>query len=267
MTTELNLSIEEISRIVAFLGYGNPSAPVWFVGIEEGLGNMNSAETLKNLKARGRFESTMDLRDAHLLLEEGGQPIEIQNKRNFTPVWEYMSKIMLARSGKSKSEWQNLEAVRQHVRHKLGRANGETFLTELSPIPSKKASDKTWMALFKSLDPELCTKIKDRQKALKVLLGKQTKLVICYGKRPDEFANLFDIKWHEIALDVFQANDPRFLLLPFFGVGNISHSLIGTLAQTGHLSRGWMPDSSKQAGPTVKMTTLTSFFLTPNCAR
>jgi len=238
MATELDLSIEEINRIVGFLGYGNPAAPVWFVGIEEGLGNMNSADTLNNLKARGSFKNTMDLRDAHLLLKEHGQSIEIQSKRNFTPVWEYMSKIMLARKGKSESEWRNLEAVRHYVRNKLGRSGGETFLTELSPIPSKKASDKTWMALFNALDSGLGTKIKQRRKALKELLGKQTKLVICYGKRPDDFADLFEIKWREVAPDISEANDPRFLLLPFLGVGNISHSMIGNLAESGYLGRG-----------------------------
>jgi hypothetical protein len=67
MATELDLTVEQINRIVGFLCYGNPAAPVWLVGIEEGLGNMNSADTLKNLTARGRFKSTMDLRDAHWL--------------------------------------------------------------------------------------------------------------------------------------------------------------------------------------------------------
>jgi hypothetical protein len=128
-----------------------------------------------------------------------------------------MSKMMLARKGKSESERQNLEAVRQYVRHNLGRSVGETFLTELSPIPSKKASDKMWIALFNELDPGLGTKIKERRKALKEILGKETKLVICYGKRPDDFADLFEIKWHEVAPDISTANDSRFLLLPSLG--------------------------------------------------
>lgn len=236
MANELDLlSMEEINRIVSFLGYGNPAAPVWFVGIEEGLGEMKPADTFENLKARGSFKITMDLRDAHLLLKESGQPIEIQSKRHFTPVWEYMSKIMLARKGKSESEWQALEAVREYVRYNLGRAGGDTFLTELSPIPKKRANDKTWMALFEARDPALGTKIKARRQALKELIGQQTKLVICYGKRPDDFADLFDIKWSRVTSDISTANDPRFLLLPFFGVGNISHSVIGNVATSGYL--------------------------------
>jgi hypothetical protein len=50
---QLHLSAEEIGRIVTFLGYGPTSAPVWFVGFEEGLGDMTSADTVRNLKARG----------------------------------------------------------------------------------------------------------------------------------------------------------------------------------------------------------------------
>jgi hypothetical protein len=72
-----DLSPEEIGRIVNFLGYGSPSAPVWFMGIEEGLGNMNSQDISQNLKARATFESTMDLREAHIRLRERGRPIDI----------------------------------------------------------------------------------------------------------------------------------------------------------------------------------------------
>ena len=46
----LDLSKEEIGAIVNFIGYGNLSAPVWFIGLEEGLGDMTSTEGIKNLK-------------------------------------------------------------------------------------------------------------------------------------------------------------------------------------------------------------------------
>jgi hypothetical protein len=52
-----DLSIEEVEGIVRFLGYGRPSAPVWFIGLEEGLGKMNSEDDRKNLKARASFET------------------------------------------------------------------------------------------------------------------------------------------------------------------------------------------------------------------
>jgi hypothetical protein len=82
------LSTEEIGRIVNFLGYGRPSAKVWFMGIEEGLGNMNSQDISENLKARASFESTMDLREAHMRLREQGRPIDIENQPPSTQVWQ-----------------------------------------------------------------------------------------------------------------------------------------------------------------------------------
>jgi hypothetical protein len=205
-----------------------------FIGLEEGLGDMNSIDALKNLKARAKFDDTTDLYKAHLLLQENGQPINIEKKPKFTPVWEYMGKVMLARRGEK--DWHHLEAARQYIRQKLGRDGGETFLTELSPIPSGNTGDKSWMKRFSMLDPALDAKIKERRKALKALLGDNTQLVVCYGKRADDFANLFGITWKELFSGVSASSDYRFLLLPFFGVGRISHALIGDVAKVGYLN-------------------------------
>ena len=84
-----DLSTDEYETIASFLGYGNPSAEVWFVGIEEGLGQVDSKEARTNLKARASFESTMDLRKAHLLLQRRGQTIDM----GFT----YLTPVLLIR--------------------------------------------------------------------------------------------------------------------------------------------------------------------------
>ena len=76
----LDLSQDEIDKIVGFLGYGNPCAPVWFIGIEEGLGDANDADLSGNLHARGTFEEVMDLWRAHKLLREEGQPVDIEEE-------------------------------------------------------------------------------------------------------------------------------------------------------------------------------------------
>jgi hypothetical protein len=73
----VDLTSEEIQKIVGFAGYGRPDAPVWFLGLEEGLGDMSSAEAIKNLKERLRFDEVMDLRCAHhKRLWENGSPID-----------------------------------------------------------------------------------------------------------------------------------------------------------------------------------------------
>lgn len=50
--TQLDLSSDEVDRIIGFLGYGRVSAPVGFIGLEEGLGRRNDLDAVPNLKAR-----------------------------------------------------------------------------------------------------------------------------------------------------------------------------------------------------------------------
>ena len=237
---KLNLSPSEIGRIVGFLGYGRPSARVWFVGIEEGLAKMNSNEAIENLKARATFEEVMDLRDAHIRLKEKGKYIDMEVNPPHTQVWQYMAKIMRACSGHK--DWANLKAADEYVRYKLGRADGETFLTELSPFPSKKVGGKIgtkkWKELFKELDPELEDKLERRKNRLKeVLTENASSLIICYGtKWAKDFADALGVQWQAISPKVSIGAGGRYLLLPFLGVGHISHQLIEELLQQGCLN-------------------------------
>ena len=48
----------------------------------------------------------------------------------------------------------DMEAANHYVRTRLGRNGGDTFLTELSPIPSAKTADKVWMATIQRPRPE-----------------------------------------------------------------------------------------------------------------
>jgi hypothetical protein len=249
LKSQLHLSAEEIGRIVTFLGYGSTSAPVWFVGFEEGLGDMTSADTVRNLTARGSFEKTMDLRDAHLRLHENGIPIDIAIKAPSTQVWQYMAKIMLAYNGnkylpesskpdkearKAAKEWRR--SVKEYVCFHLGRSEGQSFLTELSPIPAGKIADKKWMKLFRQLDVKVDDKIGRRKEELKRTLRlRDPALVVCYGERADDFAELLGVEWHEMCPGVRASRDSRRLLLPFFGNGQMSHSVIKHLLDFGLL--------------------------------
>lgn len=228
---DLELSIEAIDAIVNFAGYGSQSAPVWFIGFEEGLGKMDSEDSAKSLKARGAFENTMDLYNAHLRLWEGGKLIDIERRTKFTPVWVWMAKIMLARNGHS--SWRNTECAKEYIRSQLGRSMGETFLTELSPIPSRSAKDQNWMKWFRARDAQLDTKIKQRLEALKrVLKEKSPPLIICYGsKRTKDFAELLGTEWLPACHKAYKSSDSRCLLLPFFGNGQMSHSVIEGLLE------------------------------------
>jgi len=58
----LELTSDQRDRILGFLGYGNLSAPVWFVGLEEGLGGADDEQAARSLQVRGAFAPAMDLR-------------------------------------------------------------------------------------------------------------------------------------------------------------------------------------------------------------
>jgi hypothetical protein len=236
---QLSLSDDAIKRVVGFLGYGRASAPVWFIGLEEGLGDAKDDEAIINLKARTQFERTMDLAVAHRALREGGEPIEIETKDTFTQVWVWMAKIMRSRAGNV--DWQDTEAAKTYIRQHLGRRNGETFLTEVSPIPSRKQRDKWLLEWFQKKLPDLDQMLKKRRESLYDLFRRHNpSLVVCYGSgdtaRRSFQEMLSPTSWETFAelegkrRTLIEASpNRRVLLLPFFGNGHMKHSVIETL--------------------------------------
>jgi hypothetical protein len=216
-----DLSTEEYEAIASFLGYGNPSAGVWFIGIEEGLGQIDDIEARTNLKARASFEKIMDLHKAHLLLQRGGQTIDIELNPPPTRTWRWMAKIMRANEGNA--DWNDLKLAEEFVRTRLGRTsrnmNRSTFLTELSPIPARGTNDKNWMLEFKHSVPDLDALLRKRKERLREL-AEGASLVFCYGNgsnRAPRFADLLGIEWQSLTSEISISRDSRRLLLPFFG--------------------------------------------------
>jgi hypothetical protein len=226
-----------VTKIATFLGYGNLAAPVWFIGFEEGLGKISDGEAIKNLKARGSFDNVMDLREAHLQLLETDKPIDIEIDPPSTQVWRFMAKIMLARHGCK--DWYTSKAAKQYVMKKLGRNGGNTFLTELSPIPKGKNSDNRWMAELIKCFPNLEAQMKSRTDELrKRAQVRPPSLIICYGEsKRTQFEELLQIKWKPVFSGVHSAIDSKCLLLPFFGRGLMSKSVIARLLDSGLLNQ------------------------------
>jgi hypothetical protein len=224
------ISPKEAETIVSFLGYGNRNAAVVFIGLEEGLGNMTDGDAAENLRARGRFERVMDLHEAHLQLRENGRPIDIALKAPPTQVWKYAAKIMLARE--KHESWRDRRAVDWYIKSRLGRKDGETFLTELSPIPTGRNSDKRWMTAFSERLADMQTGLEQRTTELRgLLMSNPRSLIICYGNRPSEFEALLGIRWRQISEKVRASPDSKYLLLPFFGNGHMSHAVIEALLE------------------------------------
>jgi hypothetical protein len=224
------LSDEAVKRIVGFLGYGNVSARVWFIGHEEGLGRASHDEAIINLVARGHFQPIMDLVRAHHFLRENGQSIEIETKKSFTQVWTWMAKLMRARAGEA--DWRDKEGAKAYVRQRLGRRTGETFLTELSPIPRRTQKDNSWMDWFQTRKRDLNPLLEKRQKALRVLFYRHApSLVVCYGSGAKcQFQELFSLGAWERTNELREASSDRhILMLPFFGNGHMKHAVIETL--------------------------------------
>ncbi len=240
--SRFDLTPQEAKKIASFLGYGSPEAPVWFVGYEEGLGNMSDDEAMKNLKVRGGFDSVMDLREAHLQLLEEGRHIDIEINPPSTLVWRFMAKIALARNGCA--DWQKSNTAKDYVKGKLGRrklghGGDDTFLTELSPIPTGRNSDTRWMTEILKCYPQIKGVIETRKAELRERAKKSPpRLVICYGEaKRAQFEEFFQIEWKSVFPTVHSAIDSGYLLLPFFGRGYMSKSLIARLLDLGLLNR------------------------------
>jgi hypothetical protein len=145
-----------------------------------------------------------------------------------------MAKICRALAGNS--DWNSAQAAEEYVKRRLGRADpaiGETFLTELSPIPSKNvAVNKKWLGFFQRVVPDCNRLIWRRSVKLRAALEEnRPKFVFCYGSEKQEnnakFKSFFsEVSWQKVGekseLNRHEANIS--VLMPFFGNGRISGS-------------------------------------------
>ena len=197
----------EARRILEFIGYGRFAAPIWFVGLEEGLSSGEPADLAHNLKSRGKWNEVADLERAHLLLRDHGKPIEVAVKPPRTQTWTWMAKIATALT--NNPDWDDPAAAGRYVRRRLGRSDpaiGETLLTELSPIPSKRvAENRKWRDFFRQIEPECDRIIENRLVKLCALLDQfRPTFVFCYGsenlKSREKFKRLFPARrWRRVA--------------------------------------------------------------------
>jgi hypothetical protein len=241
-----DLDNASINRILGFLGYGNPGAAIWFIGLEEGLGRMKKGETendevWQNLRQRGAFDEVMDLVTAHRKLREKGGLIDLENEciPITTQVWIWMARIARAYSGAN--DWSDIAQAKRFVRRNLGRCSGTSFLTELSPIPCARTKDREWRDYFIAREPSLEVRLRTRAEKLQALLSQHRPAkVICYGwgRRHDfkEFLPPGDWQVVDFSSKVLKSADDRFLILPFLGNGQMSHELIQRVVSAGLLS-------------------------------
>ena len=223
-----DLTPAAVDRILGFVGYGNPAAPLWFIGLEEGLGGMNDADVAANLVARGRFSETMDLVQSHMTLVEGGRPYNLSLRYKFTPVWLWMARF--ARAIEGAPDWEDLDLAKEYVRARLGRSDGGTFLTYASPIPEKRLHTRQWTELLNRSGAGMQGLIAQRAARVRAMIEQhRPSIVICHGTTAtrDYQSFLPPMDWHPMPgnaafLDARDARGLRRFITPFFGVGQMS---------------------------------------------
>lgn len=113
-----------------FLGYGNLSSPLWFIGMEEGGGN-SKEEIASRIKAwinLGRDE-VCDIFMFHIEIGDNDFFIE---KPKIQKTWNKLIRLQLGIESISPTT----NDVRDFQRDKLGRLDSKNALIELMPLPS-----------------------------------------------------------------------------------------------------------------------------------
>jgi hypothetical protein len=241
------LTQEQINCIRGFLGYGNPAASVWFIGLEESIGEMSESDVRHNLKARGQWSPVMDLFESHLTLVEGGAPYDIRHRSRYTQVWTWIAKFARAHGGAS--NWDDLSLAKTYVRESLGRFSGDVFMTYVMPIPESGLHTREWTDCLHASGGSPNEALARRRSALQALIERhKPKIVICHGTtKTNAYQSLLpNAEWDvlTVAPKILAATATyggRFFITPFFGNGQmtveIANAFVGTLRQGGAFTR------------------------------
>lgn len=157
MAQHSTLSEREVKRLLSFVGYGDPRGRFWFVGMEEAGGG-----TLDELRVRAeKFHPVDDLARVHGLVEYW------MDMGKLIPTWSAMSRLALCLGDEPR--WQDREVVRAYQRERLGRIGGETFLTEVLPLPSPSTGVWPYEALFPTREAYATAVLPERLRQLREL--------------------------------------------------------------------------------------------------
>jgi hypothetical protein len=208
------------NRIKNFWGYGSLDAPVWYVGMEEGLGPTTDTEELDIRFKAADGKTTVDMRKdmSHLV----GHMKWFHKDSPIQATWKYPIALYLyLKNHKIPSQ----QEIREHQGLILGdKIKKESTTIELMPLPSQKAHESTWLykkygvSGLNSRKEYLDTYKSKRVKELKNLIEKRSpKLVIFYsiGYLP-EWTEIIGQKPKEITKQMYyiKKGETSFYILP-----------------------------------------------------
>lgn len=128
-------------RLELFWGYGNFEAPVWFVGMEEGLGKNTSVKELEARFVAADGKMTVDMRR-----DMAQVPDHIRFFKESAPVqasWKYPIALYLYLKNRKEPSKQD---IRDYQMYMLGDSELKNDAAiELMPLPSHKANEDTWI--------------------------------------------------------------------------------------------------------------------------
>ena len=119
-----------------FYGFGTWNAKIWFVGIEEA-GGWEEQDVMDRLHAWEQG-GKMELENASTFYPASGNNWWHGHESQHQETWGELIRMLLLARGESDTD----EAILNYQRNVLGRADGETCLAELLPLPSP--SIKEW---------------------------------------------------------------------------------------------------------------------------
>jgi hypothetical protein len=163
-----------------FYGYGTYSAPLWFIGIEEGGGN--SCDEIERRIAAWDAHGRPEVDDLVRFHEAAKVAIDTANPQS---TWGPLIRLVLT----AKNIPATPAAILEYQGKRLGRSGGETCLLELLPLPKRNAQDwryDVWTDL-----PELRNRAQYERSSIphrsdsiiRMLNDNRPRVAVFYGRR------------------------------------------------------------------------------------
>ena len=172
----VSVSSEEFDHLTEFIGYGNPKGKYWFIGLEEGFSPDSESSAHADLRREIEIRMTWSaVEDIHHTRATVGLTM-----RGGSPAWNAMSLMALKLDGDHR--WRTPVPYKET---RLARLYGDTFLTELFPLPTSDHSVARWpySSPYSQRKDYEETILPRRVKLIQdLLLRHNPQYVFCYGK-------------------------------------------------------------------------------------